>query len=395
MTALPSINALLLTLPNLGWSRLDANYADAEIWVPGPAAQLSEEASKSDENAIFVPKNTGAPDFAFNMKRVISSLLRASTANVIEQLTVAEYRVSHQMDEFELRSNTSSQSGILPWQEGVNLINGARAILDASARASHRPNRHFANQSSTIASNFLDGCYMGQTRVGSYIVTALIPATQEFSTTTSRNKKSNSSLSGRTISQTMFDSLRIAQEATDHYREDQDPGVFELYVSQGLSCELFSGIDEVIGEDETEMSIEFLPLAHDGTFDLQRETIVFDQNHKDAVKMGIEALSKKPGSRDTRIAGEVTLLSSKVGNPDSTYIRLRSLSEKGSKSYNVRLTKDQYEVAVEAHSRQMQLEITGKVTQSTFTEVESVYLTDSPVSEENAPVQDDQPELFE
>ena len=306
---------------------------------------------------------------------------------------MATRRLNSHLDEFEVKSDTPGGEGIVPWEQGVNLVQGARSIMDAAARTAQVNERHFAQRASTIASNFLEGCYMGQTRAGSYIVTALIPAQEKFSTSASSKAKKNTLPSGRAISETMISSLQAAREVVEEFTKNSDDELFEWGVSQGLSFEMFRGIDEVIGKDETEMVVEFLPLDPNQSRVPSRQYVTFTPDHKPAVKRAREVLSRTPEPIEVFLSGEVTNLSRQHKDPDSARIKLKALFKGKLRTFTVKLSDVDYEKAVDAHKSEMQLGLTGVADHSIITEVKSVYLTNAPVSTEKNQLEA-QPELF-
>jgi hypothetical protein len=65
--------------------------------------------------------------------------------------------------------------GTLPLDDGLRLLTGGRDLLLAAACNAHQPQAYYPRQSFREALEFLEGCRVGQTERGSYVVTIIAP----------------------------------------------------------------------------------------------------------------------------------------------------------------------------------------------------------------------------
>lgn len=389
-----TVNALQLALVKLGWVKIDSQNNKADLWVPGSNSHILNNLRDPDDIGIYLPRDEESSDFSFNLERAVRELNRVSLEEVNEVIDLAEKRLHLSLDEFEVTSDTPHGVGIVPWNQGMNLVQGARSILDVSARTAQGNKRHYAQSSHVVASNFLDGCYMGQTKVGSYVVTALIPAQKKFTISDSKDTQANASIKGRTISETMIASLEAAHEVVEQYSDEPDDELIEWGVVKGLSFELFKGIDEVLGDQETELAIEFLPLGLEPDEQSIRKQVTFSPKHKSVISHAREVLSRAPKPVEVQLSGEVTSLSRRYGEPGSARIKLKANFQEKQRMFTVRLSERDYESAVEAHKAQMQLGIVGIALHSEIIEISSVFQTNAPVGNEIDRPADNQDKLF-
>lgn len=390
-----SLQALQSVLNNLGWVPKEDNQHQIEYWTPGEDTLLTGNNRSLNEFSLYIPTNLSAPDFRLNFNRALWELSRISQTNIHEAMDLAMRKIELTLDELEIKTETPNISGIVGWDQGFRLFNGTRTIMDAAARTATGNERHFANKASVIAANFLEGCFMGQTRIGSYSVTALIPANQEFSTTNSTKDKISSLLRGRIISNTLATSLEAAKETLEEYISSPNDEIFGWGVSQGLSFELFSGIRETLTHDETEIVIEFRPIPTDNISNqIIRRHFTFDTKYKDAIDQACQVLHRKPASQSVALTGEVTALKRSLSDPNSAQIKLKAIFESKVRTFTVHLSHTDYDKAVDAHKSRMRLSVTGTSEQAVVKNVNSVYITTDPVIENSKHEDENQEVLF-
>lgn len=388
-----SLDTVEMTLRKLKWTTIQGMNPQLEIWVPSEDAEVAVENS-SDDAAVFVPIDTAAPDFNKQLTRAIYQLTEFSSGNVFEELDLADLRISKQLDEFQLHvEGPEVKEGVVGWQQGVDLINGAKQILIAGAKSTRDYRRHFANAESTIAKSFIESCYMGQTQVGSYVVSALIPSAKEIETTKSKARKISTSVKGRDVTQTLISALQASHAVLEDYKKTQDSEVFEWGMTQGVSVEILRGIQNIIGEGETEVSVDFSPLDSPVEEPLTR-VVNFTPDLKKAALSGEKILSKAPQPKRIRVTGEVTSLARRYDDPNSARIKMRGLIGNKNRTFTAKLKDKDYQKALEAHDHQLMLMVVGKADGGVFIDVEKVIVTNAPVGlEQPSPPQVEQLQL--
>jgi hypothetical protein len=72
-------------------------------------------------------------------------------------------------------ATVATEAGTLPFQEGINLLEGAKKALLAAACSVLSPRTHHPRMSRTEAEQLLTACRLGQTETGSYVVKSTCP----------------------------------------------------------------------------------------------------------------------------------------------------------------------------------------------------------------------------
>lgn len=379
------IQALELTLTELAWIKQTDDNRRMSLWIPSPTAKLEPTVIR-EEAGVFLPHNPEAPDFQRIIRRALTELADLSAANVVEELATSQLRLKRALDKFVVSTDGPAvHSGVVDWSIGSRLVEGLGEVLKSGARVSHDPKRWYQGSHRVIANNYIDSCLMGQTEVGSYVVKALIPATAPLSFSNSEKMKKQSQVSSREVTKTVFASVQATKEVLEEFRKDKDPDAFGWAMTQGVSVEMLTGFRKLIGEDETEISVEFIKTeADEPSVVSYRGAVVLEPTLTEAVEVGIETLKQTPHSIEMVVAGEVIGLMRQWDAPDSRRIRMRGTGRDGKKRvYTVHLNEANYEKALEAHGLGVFLEVSGVTEKAEFIEVREVKVTNERVGTES------------
>ncbi|MDK8483684.1 hypothetical protein QP944_11325 [Corynebacterium sp. MSK105] len=380
-----NIQALELTLTELSWVKQSEDNPRMSLWVPSPTAKL-ETAVVREEAGVFLPHNPEAPDFQRIIHRALTELADLSAANVIEELATSQLRLERALDKFVVSTDGPTvRSGVVDWRIGARLVAGLEEVLKSGAKASQEYMRWFRRSNLVIADNYLDSCLMGQTEVGSYVVKAFVPATVPLSISNSAKIKKSSQLSSREVSETVFTSVQATKEVLEEFRKNGNPDAFNWAMTQGVSVEMLSGFQSLIGADETEISVEFIKTkADEPSVVSSRGAVVLEPTLTEAVEVGIATLRQEPQSLEMVVAGEVIGLMRQWDEPDSRRIKMRGTGRDGkTRVFTVRLNEADYDKALEAHGRGVFLEVDGVAEKAEFLEVRRVRVTNARVSGES------------
>ncbi|OFN35761.1 hypothetical protein HMPREF2562_07105 [Corynebacterium sp. HMSC077G07] len=379
------IQALELTLTELAWvKQTDDDNPRISLWVPSPTAKL-EPAVIREEAGVFLPHNPEAPDFERIAYRALTELADLSAANVVEELATSQLRLERSLDKFVVSTDGPAvRSGVVEWHMGARLVEGLGEVLKSGARVSHEPKRWYQGSHRVIANNYLDSCLMGQTEVGSYVVKAFVPATAALSISNSAKMKKHSQVSSREVTETVFASVQATKEVLEEFRKDKDPDAFGWAMTQGVSVEMLTGFRNLIGTDETEVSVEFIKTeADEPSVVSYRGAVVLEPTLTEAVEAGIATLKQAPQPTEMVVAGEVIGLMRQWDEPDSRRIKMRGTGRDGkTRVFTGHLNESDYDKALEAHGRGVFLEVSGIAEKAEFLEVRGVRVTNARVSGE-------------
>lgn len=382
---LTSLEALQLTLEELGWEGHQGFNPKLKIWSPTPRAKLEPLVSDAHSVKVLVPLDTQAPDFEHLLHTAIAEFADFSAANVLEEFATSKLRIKRNLDKFVVSTDGPAvRNGVIDWRIGESLVTGLSEILTSGARAAHQNLRWYSGASRVIADNYLDSCLMGQTEVGSYVVKAFVPAKAKVPVSNSKKAKKQSQMTARDVSETVLASVEATKEVLEEYRKNGDSEAFEWAATQGVSVEMLSGVQNLINAEETELSVDFIRLETDKPeHEPYRKSVVFDPTLREAVEVGVSTLRMQPQPTDLRVSGEVIGLMRQWDEPDSRRIKMRGISPEGrSRVYTVHLDQADYDRAMQAHKHQVLFEVYGLAEKGRFVEVKTARVTNAPVSGE-------------
>lgn len=205
---------------------------------------------------IIVPLNREMADFTELMSdalRQISTLEISVPSSAI--LTKTSLPTG---DAYRFRRAEAEIGGSIPWLAGEELYTGARGVLLAGAKARVTQSPYFGPQNGRFAKRFLESVWMGQTEIGSFVVTAYAPSDELFAVSESlkKNPASLTRYSGREIGESIIESLKAVTDALTTYRQTKSLREFESGVSRGISRELTLALTHLSGtRSEAEISI--------------------------------------------------------------------------------------------------------------------------------------------
>ena len=310
--------------------------------------------------SVVIPLNRGAEDFGLLMTAAFDTIRKLGDSTwmrLVETLLSLD-----PVDTFQFRKDTSTPKGLIPWEDGVELIDSARRALIAGAKAYREPSRYYANRFGQFAGRYLDQILMGQSSTGSYIVNALVPVETKIPIRkTAENTlglKDFDYARGRDVTNSVVRALTAATEALSHYKLSGSMSGFDEQVNSGVSYELVVALRDVArGAVESDITIE---LAHVDQMPSSAPTVdaysfEFSGSDVRVLEQASTQLSVPPPSKQLRVKGRVHLLTRKeadgpgvVGIDDGKY------------RYRVRFGSDEeYHQAVLAHYRDRNIVVEG------------------------------------
>lgn len=333
-------------------------------------------------SSILVPLDSGAPDFQFMLLAVIAELQSPQygdiwTRRIIPRLVILT------ADELRFRKETNAPKGLIPWRQGEELLQAARGTLIAGAKFFLEPRRRFANKYGTFASRYLDKILMGQTAIGSYVVTAYIPAleivpivgTSSAEQTLSPHEQGeiypeaieslhgdpSESPNGRAVTKSVIQALDATVEALQHYRSTGSLSAFEAGVSEGISFDLTSALEGLTkGASESGISIEWDSGSRGQAASTSEIFEFYPADSQALSRAKIVLAADTENTREVAVVGRVHLLTKKeAGGPGVFGMELIGGAVK---HVRVRLDDgDQYHQAVRAHDDDLAIRVSGRL----------------------------------
>jgi len=346
----PTTDTELVTamLRHFDWSPTSKATGRYEIWT------LPDK----DSGEVLVPLDPAKGDFAELVQRALRQLLVRYGMEAERVQALLLLSASADLDSTQWKKQTSVNAGLISWVEGEAIYQAARESLASAARAVHAKKAQHGNAGSYLVQRFLEQTLMGQTEVGSFIVTAHIPASARFHVSQKSENRSkddfrnSDQVSGRTILDTFVTAVSAVREALDQYRQSPRIEPFKELVAEGVSHELLRSLATLSKGGDAAISVE-----HADRSAVRRE-IVFDSVESAVLDRVAADFAQKPPPESVVLTGEVSLLDNSTAVPIHL-VRLDVMAGSKVKRARVRLTPEQYDLAVTAHANLKWLRASG------------------------------------
>ena len=307
---------------------------------------------------LVVPLDKTAPEYSNLMTAAVAEVSGPATRDLWER--VVEPRiVANAADQFQFRRESHVPAGMIPWRQGEQLIKAARATLSAGAKSYVAKMRRYNNSIGQFSTRFLDTILMGQTAVGSYIVTAYAPTSVAIPISAEATVNSRNA-TGREVSTSVVSALEATVEALEHFRRTNSLSGFDEGVNRGVSYELSTAL-EWFARDAEGGDIN---VYWEGGGESERTRSAVDRfefDARDAPLLSTAAIylaqDLKPVIRVT-VVGRVHLLTKKeFGSPGVFGLTSVTASQR---KFRVRLSDEaDYHWAVKAHDEDRLLAVNG------------------------------------
>lgn len=354
MNVPPDLNALTNALDHFAWRSVGE--------VPGLMQIWEDERGRQE---IIVPLDPSRADFQAlfdRAKRQIENALGDAGREYMDALRLQ--REAH-LEYTTWHKETNLGGGLISWPLGEQLYGSVRASLVAAAKAARSPRKYHGSSSAYFAKRFLEETLMGQTLVGSFVVTAHVPASTQLPTTKTADEKIKNhekgadTISTSSVMDKLESALSAAQAGIAEFAQRPNLEVFDETIDAGVSHELARALADLTHGGDAAVQLE-----RRGDLLLPDRRVEFDFKAPDAkvFERLASRLIQEVAPRKITLTGEVTLLSREHGGDGAVrMIRLDVVNQKGVRKARVRLTPDQYELALDAHLQNAHLEMKGRL----------------------------------
>jgi cystathionine gamma-lyase len=206
--------------------------------------------------SLVIPLDKEAPEFWELITAAVRDLSAGAGGDLWRRL-IEPRLVAEAVDQFQFRKEVAAPAGLIPWKLGEDLVRSARLTLASGAKTQVEKMRRFSNRLGQFSGRFLDSVLMGQTAVGSYIVTAYAPTDTAIpvhsSAPAGAGAAGGRTARGRDITIAVANAVEATAEAPDHFHRTASLSAFEANVSRGVSVELSTALQELARDaDESE-----------------------------------------------------------------------------------------------------------------------------------------------
>ncbi len=377
----PNTAVLARALTRLGWRTVGGFREALSYWEP--SARTRERSER-----VVLPLIADAPDYLDLLGDAIRQMQNLYGRDFAEALELATLLLERKFDEVNVKRETDNDAGLIKWQSGNQLVDSTQGILAAAAKSSNLSRKRYSNAQAVIADDFLSQCYMGQTRVGSYIVTALTPSNQTFATSkaTGKGAKKHPRISGREITATLVTALEAVREALDESaKKTANFAAFDQRVIRGVSFELLAALQPVTTGNESAIAVEF---NHNEESSLltdrpRRVEVAFTPEDGVRISQARAYFEKTPAPKLVAMVGEITALKNSESDAEHQ-IRLHGRIKGKPRTVVVHLSEQQYDEAVRAHGSKRMFSVLGELEERTrgsvIAQAENVRVEQTPVS---------------
>ncbi|MDT0479954.1 hypothetical protein [Streptomyces doebereineriae] len=348
---------LALALEASGWQKFGGQANLYSRWRP-----MADSNNRSD-GGLLLPQDRETDDYSDLLSQAVAQAWKLGDERIRAILTRAA--TLHALgDEMKFHKEVASRKGTIPWSAGEDLHAGAHKSMVVAAKTRKSKAAYYGNSNTFLAKSFLDSVLMGQTEVGSYVITAYAPPDEVFS---ERKIKPGDTIpligrhTGREITLGLVGALEAAREAVDHFKETGSTYSFVENVERGFCYELTQAVRNLIRDSEgAEVEVE-LNSAEDliSGRPVERHKLEFIPSDYVALERAGNMLAATADPLFVTVLGTVTLLERpKPGNPG--VVRLDVLGGTEARKMRVRLKVDDYDMAVDAHRNNLALRISGR-----------------------------------
>jgi len=343
-------------LRHFDWSPVSKAPGLYEIWTPD-----TEDAS--EEEQVLLPLDPDRGDYTDLLERAQRIVLSHYGRAARDLLNTIRMSTEALLSTTQWSKETSLPAGIISWEEGERLYTSARAQLMASAKSSKEKRRYHGNSSAFLAKQFLDSTLMGQTDVGSFVITAYTPTRQRFHTSRHSEEvawirpRESETISGEAILATFERALKAVRSVLDEYKVTPRPEAFLEIVEEGVSFEFARALGNFISGSESSVQITRPSPAPNESSTV---VITFSATEAPVIARAADLFALDPEPQDVTLVGDVTLLSRDTPGDDQL-IRLNVDTGADIRKARMRLSRDQYQLAMDAHRREASLRVSGRL----------------------------------
>jgi hypothetical protein len=342
---------LAALLNRLGWHQYGGQAGQYSRWVA------------PDESKLIVPLNPATGDYRELLQQALYRLASVvPREDILFRALNADLR---QDDEIKFSKDVATIAGAVSWPVGKGIVTAAEEALLAAAKTRLSRRAYYGSANGRFAHRFLEACMMGQTEIGSYVVTAFAPANESFperETLPGRPALPEiASYSGRDISRALSDSLGATREAVAHYKSSSSLAGFEESVPKGVNREMAVAVRKLVASsDGAQVSIQWssaVPLSPD--MPPQVSTFEFDGSDGPVLDQAITRLATMTPVEYVRVVGWVSVVA-RPKRGARGLIRLKVVAGSSAGTLRIPLTQEQFEIASQAIAQERGLMISGR-----------------------------------
>lgn len=228
-------------------------YLRSSGWTLAGYFQDSATVWRRDSQQVLLPQDASFADFALRMAEILETL---AVVEQRSQLEILRDLATAASDVMRLRVvSPVAEDGSLGLEEGVILVESAKDLVLSAARAAIHPRAFFRSRLPGAAEDYMRNVRLGQTEVGSYVVTVVCPVSPELKPAAVASPQDVDEPYDRRVTRTLAGALQKSVTAAREAALKQDMEPFTSAVREGVSANLCAALVR-IGEGMEEGHIE-------------------------------------------------------------------------------------------------------------------------------------------
>jgi hypothetical protein len=332
-------------LRSTGWTLAGFMGDSATVWNQG-------------ERRVWLPQDIAFADYARRLAEILETLAETESRSELE---IVRDLATATADVVRVRvASALASDGSVSIEEGVRLFECSKDMLLSAARAAVAPRAYFRSRLPGPAEGYMRKVRLGQTEVGSYVVTLVCPVSPELQPAQSELLQNVEEPFDRRVTRTLAGALnKTAMAARDAgLRQDMEP--FTAAVREGVSSNLCNALAEIGGGmEEGHIEVGFTwarsRKAPEGT--ISRVVIPYDA--VPVMREAARVLREIYADNDFELAGPVVRLESAdsaAGGEVLVYAEVDTW-----RRVKVYLGAHDYQLAVMAHKTGLEVSCRGRL----------------------------------
>ena len=311
-----------------------------------------------DRPEIIVPRTDHLGDYATVVSRLIGVFAQVADQ---DELTIYRSLVTGDRDVVRIRV-ADSDDGSLGLDEGVDLVSGARKLIQSAAcsLSETKPVYPAANKE---VKDLLKRVRLGQTHQGSFVITVLTPVVTppvkplqlELCPEPSDDWEDEDAPIQRKMTRRLVEALKAARESTERVAAGEGDA-FSRMVEKGVSANLCDALVRLIGPFPTlDIGVSW---AQTRPARLPEATVRFGKVDSPILQEAVRRFQDQAPREGIRLHGFVQRLKRSETEYDGT-ICLRAHIEGRERAVDTVLAQSDYEKAVQAHGDKAMVTLKG------------------------------------
>lgn len=352
------INPLAFTkyLKDTGWSPFYTKKSYIRVFQYEKGSEFYQ---------VIIPIEKNLNDYHQAMYKAVETVAKMEN-KAVEQLML--YLLNPNTDILKIRLEKKDvETGSILFDDAIRIYENAKKLLAATALDVLHPKKYHQGRIDDAISKFLSNCRYGQTEIGSYVVSVVCPFAEldesnEFKQLSifSEEEECEQSLTRKVTNRVMLNIATIKKSID----EGELSHLLNLEDEDLISANFYEALIGMNLDEEStgvEFSAEWSPIVKNKN-SIQNK-ILLTHDYYQPIRATISKL-KEETSKATKIIGRIKKLESSPDLQTRTTGKITVVyldENERRKTVTVRLNKNDYDKAIEAHEKGFHVEIIGEI----------------------------------